>query len=182
MADPKKGVAYTFARGLYDMAAGGKLKVNPTIAAGDFKLSTNFGTPVNLTTLPTVTPAGGVMVQFTFTASETNANDLTLIGVDQAGNEWGDYVEHFKPVSQTVEDLPTALQMADAVLTRDWMVVAGPPPAYSVWNALRHLRNAWALVAGTPPQLHVKTEDGSTDAWVRNVTTDTAAQPITGVQ
>lgn len=179
---PKRGVAYSFPRGLYDATTGGHFRVNPTIAPGDFKLSKDGGAFVNLTTLPIVSPAGSPVVLFQLTAAEMTADRLTILGIDQAGTEWTEFMEHILPETQTVEDMPSAVEVADAVLTRDWTAVAGPPPAFSLWNAVRFLRNAWTLMPGTPPRLHVKTEDGSTDAWVRNVTTDAIAEPITRVE
>lgn len=171
---PRRGVAYTFTRGLYDATTGGKFRVNPTIAVGDFKLSKDSGALVNLTTLPVVSPAGSQLVRFQLTAAEMTADRLTVVGADQAGGEWTDYMEHFDTTSPT--------EIADAVLTRDWTAVGTSPAAYSLWNALRFLRNAWTLTPGTPAVLHVKTENGSADAWVRNVTTDAAAEPVTGTQ
>jgi hypothetical protein len=171
---PRRGVAYSFTRGLYDATTGGKFRVNPTIVVGDFKLSKDNGALVNLATLPVVSPAGSVLVRFQLTAAEMTADRLTIIGVDQAGGEWTDYMEHF--------DTTSATEIADAVLTRDWTAIGLAPAAYSIWNSLRFLRNAWTLTPGTPAVLHVKTENGSADAWVRNVTTDAAAEPVTGVQ
>jgi hypothetical protein len=179
---PTRGVAYTFTRGLYDATAGGKFRVNPTIAVGDFKLSKDNGALVNLTTLPVVSPAGSPLVRFQLTATEMTADRVTLVGVDQAGGEWSEYMEHFELDAQSTAALPSAVEVADAVLTRDWTAVATPPAAFSIWNSLRFLRNAWSLTPGAPAVLHVKTENGSTDAWVRNVTTDAAAEPVTGVQ
>lgn len=173
--------AYTFPRGLYDAAAGGRFRLNPTIALGDFKLSKDGGAFVNLTTLPVVVPSGGPLVVFSLTAAEMTATRVTIWGVDQSGNEWTEFMEHVEPATKTLTDVPTALQVADAVLTRDWTLVGSPPPAYSVWNALRLLRNAWTVLAGAPAVLHVKAEDGATDAWVRTVTTNAQAHPVTGV-
>jgi hypothetical protein len=66
--------------------------------------------------------------------------------------------------------------IADAILKRDWTAVSGEA-AYSLLNAARMLRNAWATPAGV---LTVKKEDGSTTAWTRTLSTDPAAQPIVG--
>jgi hypothetical protein len=178
---PKRGVAYTFTRGLYDAATGGKFRVNPTIVAGDFKLSKDNGAMVNLTTLPVVSPAGSQLVRFQLTAAEMTADRLTLVGVDQAGGEWTEYMEHFELGAESTAALPSAVQVADAVLTRDWTAVATPPAAFSIWNSLRALRNAWTIVPGSPATWHIKTENGNTDAWVRNVQTDEGSEPITGV-
>jgi hypothetical protein len=66
--------------------------------------------------------------------------------------------------------------IADAILKRDWTGVSGEA-AYSLLNAARMLRNAWATPAGV---LTVKKEDGSTTAWTRTLSVDPAAQPIVG--
>jgi hypothetical protein len=179
---PSRGVAYSFTRGLYDATTGGHFRVNPTIVAGDFKLSKDNGALVNLATLPVVSPAGSALVRFQLTAAEMTADRVTLVGVDQAGSEWTDFMEHFELDAQSAAALPSAVEIADAVLTRDWTAIGLAPAAYSIWNSLRFLRNAWTLTPGTPAVLHVKTENGSTDAWVRNVTTDAAAEPVTGTQ
>lgn len=73
-------------------------------------------------------------------------------------------------------DAPTATQNADALLKHDWTSVTGEA-ARSVLNALRQLRNKWTLTGGT---LSVKKEDDSTEAWNASVTTDGAAEPVTG--
>jgi hypothetical protein len=182
---PKRGVAYSFSRGLYDATRAGHFRVNPTIVAGDFTLSKENGAFVPLTTLPVVSPVGSALVLFQLTAAEMTATRLTILGVDQAGGQWTEFMEHFEPEPLTVADLPTAVQVADAVLTRDWTAVPTAPATFSLWNALRFLRNVWTLTPGilpAAPVLHVKTEDGVTDAWVRPVTTDAAALPVTGVQ
>jgi hypothetical protein len=67
--------------------------------------------------------------------------------------------------------------IADAVLMRDWTAVSGTVPDRSTFNALRFLRNKWALAAGT---LSVKEEDDTTEAWSAAVTTDAGAEPIIG--
>lgn len=66
--------------------------------------------------------------------------------------------------------------IADAILKRDWTAVSGEA-VYSLLNACRMLRNVWNTTGGT---LTVKKEDGSTTAWTRTLSTDAAAQPITG--
>ena len=179
---PKRGVAYSFSRGLYDATVGGHFRVNPTIAAGDFKISKDSGAFVNIATLPVVSPAGSPLVLFQRTAAEMTADRVTILGVDQAGGEWTEFMEHIETETLTVADLPTAIQIADAVLTRDWTAVGTAPATFSLWNALRALRNAWSLLPGTPPTWHVKTEDGVTDAWVRTVTTNAASTPVTSVE
>ncbi len=181
MAAPKYATSYIIYRNLLSVATPGTFQINPTIASGDFQVSKDGGTFANMTNLPAVTPSGSRQVKFIFTATEMTAGVLTLQGIDLAGNEWGDYSESFDIPTQSIEDIPTAIIISDTLLTRDWTSIVLTVPSYCVLNALRFLRNIWQVVAGTPPVLHVKAENGSTDAWTRNVTVDPAASPITGV-
>lgn len=75
-----------------------------------------------------------------------------------------------------VGDIPTALQNADALLNRDMSAVTDST-ARSPLNALRFLRNKWALTGAT---LSVKKEDDTTEAWTSAVTTSAGADPISG--
>ena len=68
-------------------------KVNPTIAAGDFKVSKDGGAFVNLATLPVVSPAGSVQVKFVLSTSEFNGDNVSIVGIDQtATKEWADFM------------------------------------------------------------------------------------------
>jgi hypothetical protein len=68
-------------------------KASPTIAAGDFKVSKDGGALTNLTTIPAVEPAASVMVKITLSATEMNADNVTIVGIDQtATKEWADFV------------------------------------------------------------------------------------------
>ncbi len=75
-----------------------------------------------------------------------------------------------------VGDIPTAVQNADALLKRDMSAVTGEA-ARSMLNALRFLRNRWAISAGT---LTVFKEDDSTSAWT-GAATQTAGDPVSQV-
>ena len=88
MATPKKGVAYTFSMSLVDTANPAFFKVNPTIGAGDFQVSKDNGTFVNMATLPVVTPTGSILVLVSLSAAEMTANKLTIRALDAAGGEW----------------------------------------------------------------------------------------------
>lgn len=72
---------------------------------------------------------------------------------------------------------PSAIDNADALLLRDWTAVVGAVPARSALNALRWLRNKWFIVAGV---LTVTKEDDTTTAWTAAMTSDAAADNITG--
>ena len=72
----------------------GQYKVSPTIAAGDFKLEKDGGAAANLTTLPSVAPAGGSSIDISFSAVELQCAQATLRMVDAAGAEWDDDCIH----------------------------------------------------------------------------------------
>ena len=70
----------------------------------------------------------------------------------------------------------TANQIADALLNRDMSAVSDTN-ARTMLNALRFLRNKYAITGST---LSVKKEDDSTEAWNSTLSTDAAADPVTG--
>lgn len=77
---------------LTDLAALGSFKANPTIAAGDWKVSKDGGALANLATLPAVTPAGSIWVKITLSATEMNADNVAIQGIDQTDpKEWADF-------------------------------------------------------------------------------------------
>lgn len=88
MATPKKNVAYEFSMPLVDTANPTNFKVNPTIAAGDFQVSTDNAAFANLTTLPVVSPSGSIMVKVNLSAAEMNGDKVMVRAKDAAGAEW----------------------------------------------------------------------------------------------
>jgi len=89
---PVKGVAWTGRINLEDMANPGSFKVNPTIAAGDFKTSGDGGALGNLATTPSASPAASAAVLITLSASEMNYDEVVVQAVDQtATKEWADF-------------------------------------------------------------------------------------------
>lgn len=74
------------------------------------------------------------------------------------------------------DGIPTATENADELLKRDWTSVSGEA-ARSVLNAMRFLRNKWSISGTT---LTVTKENDTDSAWTATVTTDAAAEPITG--
>jgi hypothetical protein len=93
------------------------MKSNPTIAAGDFKVSLDGGTLNNLATLPTVTPASGVMVKISLSAGEMTADNVTVVCIDAAGAEWCDLVFNLQPSVAQFDDLATTLTAINAKTT-----------------------------------------------------------------
>ena len=66
---------------------------NPTIAAGDFRVTTDAGGLGNLGTIPAVSPAATVLVLVTLSNTEMNGDVITVVGIDQTNpKEWCDFV------------------------------------------------------------------------------------------
>jgi hypothetical protein len=80
------------------------------------------------------------------------------------------------PTNAELDPIPTATENADTLLNRDMSAVSDTE-ARSPLNALRFLRNKWAVAAGT---LTVRKEDDATPAWTAAVSSDASAEPIIG--
>jgi hypothetical protein len=90
---PKRAEDFQVQVSLEDYANPGNFKSSPTIAAGDFKVDKDAGGLTNLATLPSVSPASSVLVLITLSATEMNADVVTLVGIDQTSpKEWADIV------------------------------------------------------------------------------------------
>ena len=87
---PKRGVAFKMYVGLVDQSNTKLLKVNPTIASGDFQISKDGGSFANLATLPSANPASSRAVMIDLSASEMAADNIVIQCVDAAGAEWCD--------------------------------------------------------------------------------------------
>lgn len=88
---PKKNEDFKIRIVLEDYANPGNLKSDPTLAAGDFKVDKDGGGLNNLATLPTVSPASSVFVLLELSATEMNADVVSIVAVDQtAPKEWSD--------------------------------------------------------------------------------------------
>ena len=89
---PVKGEDFIFRVALEDAGTPGSFKANPTIAAGDFKVSTDGAALANLATLPSVEPASSIWVKVTVSASEMNGDTVAIQAIDQtATKEWSDF-------------------------------------------------------------------------------------------
>ncbi len=89
---PNKNEAFLIRIALDDATLANTLRVNPTIAAGDFQVDIDGGGFGNLGTLPSVSPAGSCSVLITLSASEMNGDVISIRGVDQTSpKEWGDF-------------------------------------------------------------------------------------------
>lgn len=88
---PKKGEDFEFDAFLEDWRNPGKLKANPTLAAGDVKVVKDNGAEANINTLPSVAPAAGVTVDVLLSSTEMNADKVSVIFRDQTvPPEWAE--------------------------------------------------------------------------------------------
>jgi hypothetical protein len=105
-----------------------------------------------------------------------------LMAGHQGAGTFGDQVANVLATASAVwtygtRSLTSVTNIIDGFFTRDWMAITGEA-ARSLLNALRQLRNRVEIVAGV---LKVYKEDDSTLAWQAPVTTDSDAEPVTGV-
>ncbi|HEV8655646.1 MAG TPA: hypothetical protein VGR85_09065, partial [Candidatus Limnocylindria bacterium] len=63
------------------------------------------GASANITTLPTVTPASGVFVKVTLSATEMTADNVTVSFIDAAGAEWCDLLVNIQTAARQIDDL-----------------------------------------------------------------------------
>lgn len=90
---PVKNEEFKVRVSLEDFANPGSFKSSPTLAAGDVKVDKDGGGLTNLTTLPSVSPASSILVLVELTATEMNADVVTIAFVDQTSpKEWADLV------------------------------------------------------------------------------------------
>lgn len=115
MSSPKKNVAYTFYIGLIATGAGGSFQANPTIAAGDFQVSTDGGAYANLATIPAVDPASSISVLISLSQSEMNGDKIVVTAIDAAGAEWSDVLIFIDATTANVDDLVRATTPANTL-------------------------------------------------------------------
>src|SRR6187431_2188169 len=102
---PKKNQAFELYVMLVSQADIKLFQVNPTLAAGDAKVSIDGGAFANLTTLPAVTPSGGRAVKISLSQSEMNGDNIVIQLVDAAGAEWCDQGISIQTSDRDVDDL-----------------------------------------------------------------------------
>lgn len=90
---PVKNEDFIIRIALEDINNPGSFKSSPTIASGDFKVDLDGGGLTNLATLPSVDPGSSVLVKITLSATEMNADVVTVVAIDQTSpKEWADLV------------------------------------------------------------------------------------------
>src|SRR4030067_497741 len=121
VAPPVKNAIWSFYISLISVADTDIFVVNPTIAAGDFKVSIDGGALNNLATLPVVTPAGSKILKITLSATEMNGSKVLIVGSDVAGAEWQDVMimvstESLGTLSQTASSAVAAMTGSDLAM------------------------------------------------------------------
>ncbi len=172
MPPPKVGVAYEFPLGLIESANRPNFLASPVLEAGDFKISKDGAAFAPLTATPTVSPAGSEAVIISLTAAEMTVTKYVVIVAKDDDAIWDPVFIHIEPVTQTVQDIPTAAQNADKLLGRN--LAGGLDGGRTVQQALRALRNLRQIIAGI---FTVFREDDVTPDWTATVTT-TPGDPI----
>jgi hypothetical protein len=159
---PKKNASFIFYIGLPSQADSNIFQANPTIAAGDFKVSTDGGALANPATLPSVDPAGSKAVKVTLSASEMNGDNIQLIASDAAGAEWKDVIVNIQTASQQVDDLLGSNSIAEVS-----GVPAAAASAQSMLGRLYAALRSGVTVTATKKQFK---NDAGTAQWEKDIT------------
>lgn len=85
---PIKNQSFTKNISLNSQANIAIFQINPTLATGDVKVSIDNGDFNNITTLPTIEPAGSDVVKVVLTSGEMNGDRITVRFADVSGAEW----------------------------------------------------------------------------------------------
>lgn len=184
-----KGEDLVFYITLEDYANPGNFKLNPTIAAGDFKVSIDGGAFANLATLPSVVPASGASVKVTISTSENNGDSIMVTAIDQtAPKEWGDQSWSWQTQAAapdaTVTSMSAAVcnKIADHILRRSWATAAasgdGDTKSFrSLLGAVARLVNRWNISGST---ITFYEADDSTSLGTQALSTTAGVDPVTG--
>lgn len=146
-------------------------QVNPTLASGDVQVSLDDAAFTNITTLPSVLPAGGVKVKISLSAAELTCQRLMIRFVDAAGAEWEEQtivVETYGHASALHPNIAVN-PVLSAQETRDAMALdttVGTPAAGSIDDQLLTIDGKVDSI-----QSDVTTIDGKVDSIQSDVTT-----------
>jgi hypothetical protein len=118
---------------------------NPTIAEGDFKVSKDGGAQANVGTAPTSDAAG--LVTWSPSQAETNADQVVLLCLDAAGDEW----EPLTLVFDTLTDTSVAAILVDTAEIGTAGAGLTAVPWNAAWDAEVQSEATDALNAYDPP-------------------------------
>lgn len=161
MPDPVRGQAYDFSVSLIDSGNRPYFRLNPTLASGDFQVSKDEGPLANLAALPTVTPAGSVLVHILLSATEMDAENVVVVCRDVAGAQWDDLLIEISTQATAASVTPTpangvtvwsGLDLIKAALRKIGVLAAGETPdgltAQDALGELNRLLESWNIQNG----------------------------------
>lgn len=122
MTLPKQNQAYSFYTALVSQANPAEFQIDPTIAAGDFQVSTNGAALANLATLPVVDPAGSSLVRIDLSAAEMNGAKVNIVAIDAAGAEWDQSISTIDVPVGNIDGV-YAIEVGDHIETSTRLIV-----------------------------------------------------------
>ena len=210
MPEPQRARAYEFSLSLVS-AATGQLLASPPLSAGDFRVSKDHGALTTLATLPTVAPAGSVLVRVQLSAAEMTADQVDVYAHDPDG-VWDDVLVQIQPTLTLGSDAKVLLssdpqpaltlavgaitaaqlaldacqKVADILARRHTSAIEASPHGETL--AVNSLYGALAMTTGHKRDttthadaLTVYQSNGTTELAQLPVVVDETADPIVGV-
>src|SRR5881397_2851691 len=135
---PKKNTQFIVYCSLVSQADTKLFQSNPTLAAGDVKVSTDGGAFANLGTLPTVTPASGRGVKVTLSAGEMNGDNILVVFSDAAGAEWCDLSISIQTSANQIDDLLDNAAMSELAQATPSATPTAKQALMAMYQALRN--------------------------------------------
>lgn len=175
---PKRATAYTTYISLVSQADTDLFQTAVTLAAGDVTVSKDGGAFNNVATLPTEIGTSGVL-SVPLSATEMTADTVVVLFNDAAGDEWCDALIVLHTCEQEIDDLPTAIEIADAILSRGVDNVEATADVASLTELILAAFES-DLIPETTNWVIYRT-DHATNFNTRTVTTDSNAEAIIGV-
>lgn len=123
MAFPVQGEAYVFDIHLVDIDDPRFFLINPDIEAGDFQISRDGATFVDLNTLPVVTPANSNLVRISLSAFEMNVPKVNIVGLDQAETPLWEEIGIFIDVPTGSVETILDIEKGDRIETRSRLII-----------------------------------------------------------
>lgn len=179
---PKINTEFIFYVSLTSQADGKLFQINPTLAAGDVKVSIDGGAEANPATLPAVTPAGSRRVKVALSAAEMNGDNIQVTFSDAAGAQWCDLTVNIQTSTRHIDNLAFPV-VSGRGITVDannridlgtWLGVA--PAALTASGYVQSMLLRWITdnAAGTPSALIANRVDSSVGAMQANTLTAAA--------
>lgn len=100
---PVKGAAFSFETALVSTADTDIFKAGPTLAAGDVKVIKDGTYDDNIDSLPTAVTSCTNVITVALSATEMNADRVTVVFHDASGDEWQDTLVTIYTAAQTLD-------------------------------------------------------------------------------